>query len=134
MFLQSCKAPLFTNSDTTRIRTKALDYKHPVFSNVFKSEIENADLPIIFMHYKTSIPSRSATNNIMWAENGDNIVTSTQVNGNGNLYLFTTSCNSEANTLVKHPVFVPLILKMIMNSTISGSLQYKIGNQNSSTV
>jgi hypothetical protein len=125
-FLGAINAPQIERFDTSKVRTAGINYKHPIFANVFKHEIANADLPFFFSHFKVNNPSRSATNNILWAESSDDLVVSTNFGG-GNVYLFTSPCNDKANNLVKHPLFVPLLLNMVLNGTSNTPLQYKIG-------
>jgi len=131
--LASCNAPQIGTLDTSKVRASGINYKHPVFVNVFKREIANADLPYFFAHYKVKNPSRSATNNILTAESSDELVESTNF-GAGMVYLFTSPCNEKANTLVKHPIFVPLILNMVLNAHSNAPLQYKIGGNTIVTV
>jgi len=124
--LASVNAPQIEHLDTSKARTAGINYKHPIFANVFKHEITNADLPIFFSHFKVLNPSRSATNNILWSENSDDLIVSTNFGG-GKIYLFTSACNDKANNLVKHPLFVPLLLNMVLNGSSNDALQYKIG-------
>ena len=133
LLLAGCNAPQLTTVDTTKVRGGGLNYKHPLFANVFKTEIANADLPYVFEHFKIKNPSRSATNKVLWAESADELLVSTSF-GSGNVYLFTSPCNDKAGTLVKHPLFVPLMYNMVMNTTTSSPLQYKIGGSNLVTV
>jgi hypothetical protein len=131
--LASCNAPQIGTLDTSKVRASGINYKHPIFANVFKCEIANADLPYFFAHYKVKNPSRSATNNILTAESSDELVESTSF-GAGMVYLFTSPCNEKANTLVKHPIFIPLILNMVLNAHSNAPLQYKIGGNTTVTV
>jgi len=125
--LSKCNAPQLLSFDTAKVRAGGLNYKHPLFANVFKSEMTNADLPYFFSHYKMVNSSHSATNRIMWAESADDLIVNTSF-GAGIVYLFASPCTEKANSLVKHPVFVPLLLNMVMNATSNTQLQYKIGN------
>ena len=124
--LSRLNAPVLEQLDTTKVRAGGINYKHPIFANVFKHEITNTDLPYFFEHFKIKNRSRSATNNILWAESSDELVVSTTFGG-GIVYLFSSPCNDKANTLVKHPLFVPLLLNMVLNGTSNAPLQYKIG-------
>jgi hypothetical protein len=132
-FLSLCNAPLLGALDTAKVRAGIINYKHPVFANVFKHEIANADLPSFFAHFKIIKPSHSATNDILTAESSDELVVSTNCAA-GIIYLFASPCNDNATSLVKHPLFVPLILNMVMNASSLAPLQYKIGSSTLVTV
>jgi hypothetical protein len=131
--LASCNAPQLGNLDTAKVRAGTINYKHPIFANVFKHEIANADLPSFFAHFKIIKPSHSATNDILTAESSDELIVSTASSA-GTIYLFASPCNDKATSLVKHPLFVPLILNMVMNASSLAPLQYKIGSSTLVTV
>lgn len=126
-FFSSIKAPLFGAIDTTDSKAGGINYKHPLFKNVFKKEVANGDLPSFFMHYTVQNNSNSATNSILWTESKDAVIYSTLFDG-GMLYVVTSPCDDKSNSLVKHPLFVPLVLNAVIGKKVSEPISYVIGN------
>lgn len=106
-----------------------IDFKHLLYRNVFKQEVRNADLPVVMERFRVDIGQRSLAKSVLWTETREPIIVSAPL-GKGNVIFVSAPC-SEANvSLMKHPVFVPLIMNSPSLSRQSLALDCKAGQDN----
>ena len=116
----------FSEPDAQPVKLKYINYQSSIFSDAFAKKQENIDLPEILKHFRMVRAARGKEEVLLAAENND-IILAKYPSGQGDLYVFTASLDTRSGDFVKHPVFVPTIYNIILNSLPSPELFYHIG-------
>jgi hypothetical protein len=112
-------APLKT--DTLKITT--INYKHPIFKNVFSKKVTNFQYPAVQSHY----PILAAISKIVSFEN--NIPFISQF-ANSNLYFVSSALNKTNSNFLKSPLIVPVFYNFGKRSFRYPQLAYTIDKKN----
>lgn len=130
-FLSLINVNYYMGIDTVSTKVKTIQYKHPIFKNVFDEQPKgNIDLPKVFQHYTLSKNTTSFNTPILTLKNDDSFLTSYKVN-KGNVYLSTVGLDETFSTFSKHALFVPVLYNIALLSQTDYPLFYTIG-QNAS--
>ena len=115
--------------DANTTRSGSLAFKHFLFQNVFKKEVSNADLPVIEGHFPVEVSQHSQSMTILWSESKDPLIASAPL-GSGQILVFFPTFDHENESLLKHPIFLPLILNSVLLSKQSFAIDCKAGVDN----
>jgi hypothetical protein len=126
-FLSLLTVNYYTIIDTTKNKVGEINYKHPIYKNVFEGKPEsNINLPIVSSHYELSSGTTAFKNNVLTLKNGHPFLTEYKV-GKGTVYLSTVSLDKEASNFANHALFVPTLYNIALLSQNSYPLFHIIG-------
>ncbi len=127
--LKLLSAETIIKLDTQKTKIKNINKENNLFKNTFKKIDENADLPFIKQHFVFSKTVSNNTQGIIHTRNKDAILNYT-THKKGNVYCLAIPVNSESSNFPEHPLFVPIVYNIVLNSNPSNFLYYVIGNNN----
>jgi hypothetical protein len=134
MFCAAMALPAFGRPDTTAFRVERINTESALFSDVFEKNAsgkvvlaENTDLPTAFFHFGSNGMVHAGGEMLMQLENGDPFLESFS-QGKGKVYLFTAPLDPAATNFPKHPLFVPVLFKMVLLSETQPRLYYYTGS------
>lgn len=110
------KLNTITALDTGKIKIDRIDYNDILFKEVFKYEEENADLPELGNFFHFSKKMQVAENELMIFRNGQKALARSIV-GNCNVYTFAFPADTTNIGYLRHPVLVPSVYNIALNST-----------------
>jgi len=109
-------------SDTLRLRS--IEYRHPLFSDVFEAQPERMDFPVVYFYRPASIPPQAEI--LMEIENGLPFLYRIP-RENGQLYVFVTDLENASGNFPRHALFPPTLYNMAYLSVPQASLYFNIG-------
>lgn len=128
-FFSALSLPQVQSLNTTIAKVDKIDLQHPIFKTVFEEIPKNLDLPTVNRYYNFIESNVANKENLMLLPGGKLFFSKYNI-GNGQVYLSSTGLNSNDGNLARHPVFVPLMYRLALNSGIENALYYKLGNDN----
>jgi hypothetical protein len=130
-FLSLLTVNYYTTIDTTKTKVGDINYKHPIYKNVFEGVPENnINLPIVSAHYELSSGTTAFKNNVLTLKNRHPFLAEYKV-GKGTVYLSTVSLDKEASNFANHALFVPTLYNIALLSQNSYPLFHIIGANSS---
>lgn len=99
---------------------------YPPLKGIFEKVPKNIDLPIVSKYY--SISSNSSNLSFWKFKNGNPFFLQNTF-GEGNIFLCVSPLNNEFTNLQKHPLFVPLILKLTSYKSYNQISSHLIQNE-----
>jgi len=130
VFFSMIKSNFITGTDVQKNEINNINYKHEIYANVFKTQDENADLPVIFKHFVFSTLSQTGDEILLTSLNGHKILSQTGY-GKGKVYVFSVPLQTEFTNFVKHALFVPTFYNIAAISNIKNKLYFTLGNEES---
>jgi len=128
-FLSSLSLPAIQNLNTTPTKVDKIDLQNPIFKTVFEQVPKNLDLPSVNRYYSFIERSSSNKEDILQLPGGKLFFAKYGI-GNGQVYLSATGLNTNDGNLARHPVFVPLMYRLALNSGQEQTLYSNLGNDN----
>lgn len=128
-FLSSLSLPKIQGLNTTATQVDRIDLQHPVFKTVFEEIPKNLDLPVTSRYFSFVESNSSNKENIMQLAAGKLFFAKFAV-GSGQIYLSATGLSASDGNLARHPVFVPLMYRLALNSGNEDALYATLGNDN----
>ncbi|MFC4212496.1 BatA and WFA domain-containing protein [Pedobacter lithocola] len=128
-FLSGLSLPQIQNLNTAATRVDKIDLQHPIFKTVFEEIPRNLDLPTV-NRYFNFVENNNADKESIMSLPGGKLYFSKFGVSNGQVYLSSTGLNAADGNLARHPVFVPLMYRLTLNSGVENALYYNIGNDN----
>jgi hypothetical protein len=128
-FLSSLSLPKIQTLNTATTKVDRIDLQHPVFKTVFEEIPKNLDLPVTNRYFSFVESNSSNKENIMQLPGGKLFFSRFGV-GSGQIYLSATGLNATDGNLARHPVFVPLMYRLALNSGNEDALYVTLGNDN----
>jgi len=132
-FLSSLNIPIFSGSDTTRLKVSALNTLSKIYTDVFEKDAagrvilpENMDMPVSFKHYFFSNSTHNNQEILLKLQNDQPFLGVSEVL-KGNVYLCAVPLEENWSNFMKHPLFVPTLYRIALLSQSSPSLYYRIG-------
>jgi hypothetical protein len=132
-FFAGLGLPAFAETDTAARRVDGLNTESTLFFDVFEKNAsgkvilpENVDLPIVFLHYRLSGTAKGAGEVLMRLENGDPFLSAWFL-GKGRIYLFTAPLDPRMTNFPRHPLFVPVLVRMALLSKTRQQLFWYTG-------
>jgi hypothetical protein len=108
--------------NTFQLEVTDINYAHPLFADVFKSEVDNFQYPMVKEYF--TINGRAEK--ILAYSNEKPFLAS-----RGNVYVFSASLNPENSNFTSSPLIVPTLYAMAMRSRNLPTLYYLLGTRNS---
>jgi len=127
-FLSSLSLPFIQNLNTTATKVDKIDLQNPIFKTVFEEIPKNLDLPSL-NRYFNFIESNSANKETILSLPGGKSFFSKFGIGNGSVYLSASGLKPTDGNFARHPVFVPLMYRLTLNSGSESILYNTIGNE-----
>ena len=115
--------------DTNRTSVSKIEFGHPLYENVFRKITSNIDLPQINMYYIFENKTRTNDEQILSTTSGKSILHKVSL-GIGEIYISSVPFGKEAYEFSTHPVLLPAIYNMVLNSSSNNRLYYIIGKDN----
>jgi len=125
-FLNQCNHNGFLPLKETDSRIGSLNLNHRVFQDVFEETPSNADLPLVSRYYPQA--GRGFNNEVLVSMVGGEPFLSLSAKGKGEVYVLSSSLNSQSGGFPEHPIFVPVFYNIARFSGKSGFIQYTIGS------
>lgn len=125
-FLGSIGSNTYGSLNQIKQKISYMNLQSNIYNDVFESVPENLDLPQVLSYYTINRSSRSDQELLLKMQNGD-VFLSSQVCGNGKVYLFAVPLQTEFSNLPKHALVVPTMYKIAMLSHAQQKLYYIIG-------
>jgi hypothetical protein len=116
---------IFINIDTNKIKIDKINTRHKIFNNVFEKLSDNIDFPLINKHYKLNTNQLTTEDVIIKLQNDDAFLSSISL-GKGTVYVFSIGLNQEFSNFQNHPLFVPTLYNIILNSRNNHNNIYNI--------
>lgn len=107
--------------DTLKIT--AINYKHPVFKNVFSKKVTNFQYPTVQSHY----PILANTSKIVSFENNTPFISQL---ANSNIYYVSSALNKKNSNFLNSPLIVPVFYNFGKMSFQYPKLAYRIDQEN----
>jgi len=126
-FLGALSLPQIQNLNNTASKVDQIDLQHPIFKTVFEEIPKNLDLPTVNRYYDFAENNASNKENIMSLPGGKLFFSKYGI-GSGQVYLSATGLNANDGNFARHPVFVPLMYRLTLNSGLDDALYYNLGN------
>ena len=127
--LSNLQSNTIINLDTSKTKIDKINYENQLYKNVFKKIEDNTNLPTIFKHFVFNKQTKSNVEMLLGSQNGHEILTVTYM-GKGSIYISAIPNNTKSSNLVKHPIFVPTLYNIALNSEISSKIYHTIGKDN----
>lgn len=128
-FLSALSLPVIQKLNSTATNIEKIDLQHPIFKTVFENIPKNLDLPSVKRYFSFAQRSGGNKENIMQFAGGQTFFASYGI-GNGKLYLSASGLNTADGNLALHPIFVPLMYRIALNSGTESNLYYNSGVDN----
>jgi hypothetical protein len=119
--------PSISHLDTFKLKLNVPNMENPFFEGVFEKMSKQLNVPEFKAHFKLSDDNRKKGISI-FNYNNENSFLSVHRFENAKLFLFTSPFEEEAGNFIKHALYVPTFLRIGMESVLSKSLFYFIGN------
>jgi hypothetical protein len=116
--LGAYSAPLLGTVVRAENRITGITASHPLFRDVFESDVRNFEFPSVEVYYKQGRGGLP----ILTFQNGEPFLSA-----RGNLYLFAAALNSENSNFRQSPLVVPTLYNMARQSLPYPLLYYTIG-------
>ncbi len=113
--------------DDKESKIENINIENEIYKNVFKKLENNTNLPDIFKYFVFSHNKINKEQIILSTENNHKILSFTPF-GKGGIYVFSIPNKINASNFVKHPIFIPTIYNIALNSQISSKIYYKLGD------
>ncbi len=125
-FFKVLKTNYFTHIDTHKTKIERINYENEIYSNVFKKTEDNINLPEIYQHFVFSHHTFTKDEAILTTQNNHTIISITPF-GKGKIYISAIPTSTEYSNFAKHPIFVPTIYNIALNSQPISKIYYTIG-------
>jgi len=112
--------------DTSGTRIKAISTDDELYKNVFMKVAEDADLPVIHSHMVIKKLQRSGAVDLLTTRNNHTILCKIP-SGKGQIFVSAIPLSEEYSNFPNHPVFVPTLYNIVLNSQPSDQIYYTIG-------
>lgn len=125
-FLASLNVDHYGPQVASAMRVTGLNEQHEVFTGVFETIPENIDLPQVQQYYPIERSQQSGGQFLLQLQNGHPFFSS-YVYGKGRVFLSAVPLDDRFSNLPRHPIFVPLMANIAMQSQLSQPLYYLAG-------
>jgi hypothetical protein len=118
--------PHYLRKDTVSMRVNLLNELHPLFTGVFEEIPEQIDLPLIKQHMPIATTALTPGESLLQLPNGHPFLFA-QTYKSGKVYLSAVPLEESFSNFPRHPLFVPVMLNMALQSGGNQTLFYTIG-------
>lgn len=117
--------------DTSKTEVKTIELNDKIYKNAILNIEKNTAMPYINKHFTTSLSVN--TRSIIRSRENHNLFCSANID-KGSIYFLTFPINNDCSNFTKHPIFVPTIYNIALQSQISSKLYNIIGKDKSITI
>lgn len=114
-------------TDTSKIFIKPPSYEIPFYKNLFKSKVQQANMPWV-RNYR-NINYTSSVFPLLTLENNRNVLVQRNYN-RGKWFIFSFAFDKNSTNLTSHPLFVAILHKIIQLSQPNHEIAYYINENN----
>ena len=118
--LDKVRIERFNLKDSTLVKMKSPEQRHPFFANVFENFDSKMSTPLIRPIWNVT----GDVDKILTTVNGDAALVKIENKQGGVLYLCTAPLNSRLNTFQKHSLFIPVLYRIAMESASGNDQLY----------
>lgn len=118
-------AKQFISHDTNKVALAMPDFSSTFFKNALREKQDKFKLPVVSEFYKTDGSREISAIPVLSSENGDPLLIDYHL-GNGNFMQFTFPFTQKNDEVLKHPVLLPLIFNVALQSGRQLQLAYTI--------
>ncbi|MBY0245651.1 MAG: BatA domain-containing protein [Sphingobacteriaceae bacterium] len=129
-FLNQINLPTIRKVSNELAKVNFMEIKNSIFKDVFEGEFENIDLPEAYQYFEFE-DAKFTNQEKLFQLSKNRLFFSKFPKGEANLYVCATGLNAKFSNLAKHPLWVPLMYKIALNSEREPSIFYTIGKNNS---
>jgi len=94
--------------DSNENRVVRIKNDHSLFRDAVTDIPENADLPVVFKHYRYRYGVSSGVESLVSLLNGDDFLLAAKIE-NGRFYMLSVPLDKEFSNFTSHPLFVPVM-------------------------
>jgi hypothetical protein len=124
--LRPMSADTYGDLDTSSMRVTAINELHEVFAGVFENLPDNIDLPVANKYYQMQRQTASTGQYLLQLQNGHNFLSSYSY-GRGKVFLSAVPLEETFSNFPRHPVFVPALVNIALQSQAYEPLYYIVG-------
>lgn len=117
---------LISTFDTAKIGISEINYQNDLYRNVFKNQEKITTFPEINGTVRFNDQALNPETSILKFRNQKDALTAL-TSGNGLVYVFSFPLHAQNISFVQHPVFVPTLYNMVLNSGGVQQYSYTIG-------
>ncbi|MDD3877072.1 MAG: BatA domain-containing protein [Bacteroidales bacterium] len=128
-FLSQLSPLALNNLDTHKVKMSYINLEHAIFKNVFERRPENMSFPDIKKHYPIISGSRTQGEDVLKLANGHTFLSSHRF-GKGTFYIMSSPLDEAFSAFPLHPLFVPVVFNIALNSIRVSPLYYTLGVDN----
>jgi len=125
-FLQALDLPGIVQLRTEKTSLSSIDFKNPLFKDVFEEVPKNMELPEVNSYFQYALSNQRSSRKLMELPL-NRVFFGQYSSGAGQIFLSATSLDLKDSNLPQHPVFVPLMYKIAFSSTQEQPLFYTVG-------
>ena len=126
LFLQKLGSAKLLDKITDTLKITSINFKHPLFKNVFSKKVTNFQYPNIQSHFPLS--SKNSSKIISFEDNSSFL---SQINtSNGTYFLFSSALNKNNSNFLKSPLIVPVFYNFAKLSFQHSQLYYRVDQEN----
>ena len=114
-----------SSMDENALKIEYIAKRNSFFDDIFLKLPDNAELPEVKKHVRFT--TGKDVLNIISLQNGNPLLMMS-AQGNGNVFIISTSLKDEYSDLANHTLFVPLMYKMALIGGNVSQLSYTLGN------
>ncbi len=126
-FLARFSSNLIERFDTTQQRIGGIEWKHPVYAQVFRERNPEIEFPLIKGSFVFPPSVRINETPLLWFRNGAKTL-STQPVGSGNFVVFSFPFSGINEAFARDILFVPTLYSLVINSLPHQKMFYTIGS------
>ena len=126
--LNSLNGKTIAGFDTVSMAISEINYNHKLYSEVFKKQENEADLPVIKGFASFADQMKKQETPLLKFRNGKSAL-STHSFGDGTVYTFAFPLNQANFNFIRHIIFVPTVYNMVLNSGEPQKYTYSTDNE-----
>lgn len=126
-FFNNLRAGSITGFSEQAQQMASLNLQHHLFKDVFERIPQNMSLPQVYKYYLFSSSVASEQEPVLTLKNGQSFFSHYPF-GLGSLYVCAAPLDTRYTDLPTHAIFVPMLYKMAMLHSNSGTISYTIGD------
>jgi len=128
-FLDAFQAGRITLTDTSKTRVVRINEQSDMFRDAISNMPENADLPIVYQHFKYAYAISSGLESLMTLLNGNDFLLRKNL-GKGLSYFLAVPLNRKFSNFTSNSLFVPVMYNAAVQGNSIDQLFYVIGDDN----
>lgn len=125
-FLSNFGINNITEVDTHKVKITNINYESLIMKNVFKKRETNIEYPIANSHFTFANQTKTINESIISTDKKDNIL-AVYPYSKAKFYIWAIPFNDKYTNITRHPIFVPVMYNIALNSLPEDKIYYIIG-------